>query len=77
MFASLLLSFHGQEIFKKKIVVPALLPPLSFHFTLHVSLQNCTIVEDKKKDFISKEPVLTFKRAYFDVQKCLFRILKV
>lgn len=63
MFASLLLSFHGQEI-KKKIVVPALLPPLLFHFTLHVSLQNCTIVEDKK-DFISKEPVLTFKSAYF------------
>lgn len=65
MFASLLLSFHGQEIFKKKIVVPALLPPLLFHFTLHVSLQNCTIVEDKKKDFILKEPVLTFKSAYF------------
>lgn len=48
MFASFLLSFRGQEI-KKKIVVPALLPPLSFHFTLHVALQNCTIVEDKKK----------------------------
>ncbi len=53
MFASLLLSFHGQEI-KKKIVVPALLPPLLFHFTLHVSLQNCTIVEDKKKTSFQK-----------------------
>lgn len=54
MFASLLLSFHGQEIFKKKIVVPALLPPLLFHFTLPVSLQNCTIVEDKKKTSFQK-----------------------
>lgn len=63
MFASLLLSFHGQEI-KKKIVVPALLPPLLFHFTLHVSLQNYTIVEDKKR--------LHFKRACFEVQKSLF-----
>ena len=53
MFASLLLSFHGQEIFKKKIVVPALLPPLLFHFTLHVALQNCTIVEDMSYPEIS------------------------